>query len=56
MIDTRGKLQILLDKGGYGNLSTADDHGFAAVKSVIFTSYLVKVGYSLDLSTSISTW
>ena len=56
-IDDRhnGQLQVPLEKGEYGTLSTADERRFAAAKSAIFliAFYLVRMSYFLGLSKSI---
>ena len=58
-IDDRhnGQLQVPLEQGEYGTLSTADERLFAAAKSAIFlvAFYLVRMGYFLGLSQSILT-
>ena len=52
-----GQLQVPLEQGEYGTLSTADECRFAAAKSDIFlvAFYLVRMGYFLGLSKSILT-
>lgn len=58
-IDDRhnGQLQVPLQQGEYGTLSTADEGRFAAAKSAIFlvAFYLVRMGYFLGLSKCILT-
>ena len=58
-IDDRhnGQLQVPLEQGEYGTLSTGDEGRFAAAKSAIFlvAFYLVRMGYFLGLSKSILT-
>lgn len=58
-IDDRhnGQLQVPLEQGDYGTLSTADERRFAAAKSAIFfvAFYLVRMGYFLGLSKSMLT-
>ena len=58
-IDDRhnGQLQVPLEQGEYGTLSTADERWSAAAKSAIFlvAFYLVRMGYFLGLSKSILT-
>ena len=56
-IDDRynGQLQVPVEQGEYGTLTTADERRFAAAKSAIFlvAFYQVRMGYFLGLSKSI---